>query len=174
MSWAIDLKETGSINDGGSRLPIGKSVHTITAVSRPVNSKDQSGKEQQVLIETTGAGGTYKIYLSPESSSEAASNIAKKTLVGFWQAAGLTESIKPERLKKLIGKTVELEVAETQGKKGTPNEGKTFTNIKKVNPYDGEGEEEEPEEETESEEEAEEQEEEAPKAAGKKAMPWKK
>lgn len=177
MSWAIDLKTTGSINDGGSRLPIGNSIHKIEKISRPVNSQDQSGKEQQVLIETTSEGAGYKIYLNPESGSEQVANIAKKTLVAFWTAAGLTETIKPDRLKKLEGKTVELVVVETTGKKGTKNEGKSFTNIQKVNPASDleESEEEEEEEEgpNEPENQDEEQKEEAPKL-NKKDAPWLK
>lgn len=174
MSWSIDPKETGSINDGGSRLPIGKSTHEITNVSRPVNSQNPSGNEQQVLIETVSGGSSYKIYLNPESPTESVANIAKKTLVGFWQAAGLTEAIKPERLKKLIGKNVELEVAETEGKKGTKNEGKTFTNIRKVNPASEVEEEEEEQEDSENEEQEEQEEAPAEAApAGKKELPWK-
>lgn len=168
--WAIDPKETGSINEGGNRLPLGLSNHTITGVSRPVNKQDPSGKEQQVLIETESGGLPYKIYLNPESSKESVSNIARKTLVAFWQAAGLTEAIKPDRLKKLVGKTVEIEAAETEGKGA--NAGKTFVNIKKVNPA-SEQEEEEPQEDLEGEEQ-EQQEEEAPAPKVKKSMPWKK
>lgn len=176
MSWVIEPKETGSINDGGNRLPLGKSVHKIVGITRPVNKQDPSGKEQQVVIETTSGGLGYKIYLNPESSNESISNIAKKTLVGFWQAAGFTEAIKPERLKKLVDKVVELEVTETEGKKGTKNEGKTFTNIQKVNPA-SEQEEEEQEEEEQGEQEEQQEEEpetEAPTEKPKKAMPWKK
>lgn len=177
MSWQIDPKTTGSINDGGSRLPVGTTTHKIEKITRPVNSQDPAGKEQQVLIETTSEGSGYKIYLNPESASEQVANIAKKTLVAFWSAAGLTESIKPERLKKLEGKTVELVVVETTGKKGTKNEGKTFTNIQKVNPASDVEQEEETEQEEERQEEEETTEEEAetppPAAAAKKTPPWK-
>lgn len=169
MSWVIEPKETGSINDGGNRLPLGKSIHKIVTITRPVNKQDPSGKEQQVVIETTSGGLSYKIYLNPESSNESISNIAKKTLVGFWQAAGLSEAIKPERLKKLVDKVVELEVTETEGKKGTKNEGKTFTNIQKVNPASLD--EEESEQEEEPEEQEEEQQEEEPEVEAAKTAP---
>lgn len=174
MSWAIDPKETGSINDGGNRLPLGESIHTITGVSRPVNKKDPSGREQQVVIETTSSGLAYKVYLNPESATESVANIARKTLVGFWQAAGFSESIKPDRLKKLVGKTVELVVEETEGKGA--NAGKTFTNIKKVNPAEAAEESSEQEEEQEEEPQATDEpeaEEEAPEEKPKgKGKPW--
>lgn len=180
MSWSIDPKETGSINDGGSRLPLGKSIHKIVQVTRPVNSKDPTGKEQQVLFETESKGSSYKIYLSPEAASQGASNIAKKTLVGFWQAAGFTEAIKPERLKKLVGKTFELEVIDKPDKVKKNEDGSPvlYRNIQSVNPASEQEEEEQEEEETEDEEPEKQQEEEpeneAPAEKPKKVMPWKK
>lgn len=177
MSWALDKKNTGSINDGGSKLPLGDTVHEIVKIGEQVNTQNPAGNEKQVVIETTSKGSSYKIYLSVESATESVSNIARKTLFAFWEQGGFgDEACKPERLKKLVGKSYTLTVEETEGKKGTKNEGKKFTNIKKVFAFDDDADEEPEEEEaeTESEEEAEEQEEEAPKAAGKKAMPWKK
>lgn len=166
-NWSIDPKQTGSINDGGSKLPLGKSVHKIVKVTRPINKQDQTGKEQQVLIETTSNGANHRVYLNPESASDVVANIARRTLVAFWEAAGLTTAIKPDRLSQLEGKVVVLDVTETEGKKGTKNEGKKFANIQSVTAYAGDEVEQE-EEEPESEQE------EAPPEEGKKKAPWEK
>lgn len=174
-NWSIDPKTTGSINDGGSKLPIGKTTHTIVAITRPVNKQDLTGKEQQVLIETSSNGATYKIYLNPESSNDQVSNIAKRTLVAFWDAAGQKDAIKPERLKKLEGAVVVLEVEETEGKAGTKNAGKKFTNIRSVTP--GVLDEKETEGETTDEEEnqeEEQQEDASPPTTEKRETPWEK
>jgi TATA-binding protein-associated factor Taf7 len=174
----IDPKKTGSINDGGRRLKVGSHTYKITGATMALVKSDPRGKEQQVVLDVVN-GGDYacKVYLSTDSSNETARDIAVKTLVAFWNAAGLTGNIKPDTLKRLVGKTVVITTRETPGK--GENKDKTYVNISTVEAPDAEEEEEEEEteevEETEEEteeseeEETEEEEEEAPEPAPKKA-----
>jgi TATA-binding protein-associated factor Taf7 len=179
MSFNIDPKKTGSINDGGRRLKVGTARYKITGATMAIVKSDPRGKEQQVVLDLLN-GGDYacKVFLSVSSANETAAEIAKKTLVAFWDAAGLTGAIKPETLKRLVGKTVDVTTRETQGK--GENKDKTYVNISTVEAADDEdaeeAEETEEEETEETEEDSEEEEEaEAPKkteASGKKARPW--
>ena len=185
MSFNIDPKKKGSINDGGRRLKVGSHTYKILGATMALVKSDPRGKEQQVVLDVLN-GGDYacKVFLSVMSPNEVVCDIAQKTLVAFWDSAGLTGAIKPETLKRLIGKTVVITTRETQGK--GENKDKTYVNISTVEAPAGDDEEEETEdaetetEETEdTEEESEEEtEEEAPPAkkpaaaAGAKKRPW--
>lgn len=193
MSFNIDPKKVGSINDGGRRLKVGSHAYKIVGASMALVKSDPRGKEQQVVLDVLN-GGDYacKVFLSVSSPNETVANIAQKTLVAFWDAAGLVGAIKPETLKRLVGKTVVITTRETPGK--GENKDKTYVNIATVEAPDGgeddeeeESEEEEapapkakkaapapePEEEEETEEDEEESEDEAPAPApAAKKRPW--
>lgn len=187
MSFNLDPKKAPTLEDGGRKLKVGSYAYKITSAQMAVVKSDPRGKQKQVVIEATNNGDLYKVYLSTDSPNDTAREIALKTLMSFWVAAGLTGACKPETLKLLAGKTVVIAARETQGK--GENKDKTYVNISNVEPFDGgddkeeetedeveesEESEEETEEETE-EEETEESDPEPPKksaAAAPKKRPW--
>lgn len=184
----INPKKVGSLNEGGRRLKVGTFAYEITnAAMVPVKS-DPRGKEQQILFELcTRDGYSCRLYLSVMSANEVQCEIAQKTLVAIWEAAGLNGNIKPDTLKRLSGKVVVIETKETKGK--GDNKDKTYVNVVTVEAYDpeedggGDRDEDGPdpegddssnsgEEEQEEEEESDPEPEPEPKPTGKAKRPW--
>lgn len=168
MAWAsnIDKAELGKQGGGGTPLLIGKYNYEITAVAEAVDKKDPTGKQKQVIFDFTRNKVTHKVWFSPESDNEMVAKIAGTQLGAIGKAAGLKGVLKPETLKRLVGKTISLDVYENKKKYAT------IGGIDVAQEEDGHEETEE-EAETESTEEAEAEEEvEEPKAKGKKKQPW--
>lgn len=174
----IDPKKTGSINDGGRKLKIGTFAYKITDAKSAIVKSNPTGKEQQVVIDLLhGKDYSCKVFLNVMSPNDVTCDIAQKTLAAFWEAAGLSGTIKPERLGQLKNKFVEITARETL------KDGKTYSNISTVEAVsdneetsddddaEEETEEESEEEETEDTEEEEEEEETPPPASKKKAAP---
>ena len=173
MSFNIDRKKIGSINDGGRRLKVGTHAYRITGASMAVVKSNPTGKEKQVVFDLQDKQDpsyTCKVFLNVMSPNDTAAEIAAKTLVAFADAAGVGGNLKPERLPGFVNKDVVITTRETPGKGDSKD--KSYINISTVEAYEG-GDEDEDEEESEDEEE-EEDETPAPapaKASGKK-RPW--
>jgi hypothetical protein len=182
MSWKIDPKKTGSLNDGSTKLPVGTNVFKIVKAEQVADKSDPRGKRVQVVLHLSREGNTYRVYLSVMAENEVAAEIAAKTLVAFAKAAGYAGQLSPQTLTKLVGKSVEVSVTSTE------KNGKTYVNVSEVNAVGAVAEEEEEADEDEEEEEADEDEEEeeadedeeeetpapAKSKAAKPALPWAK
>lgn len=191
MSFVIDPKKVGSINEGGRKLKVGTHAYKITGASMAIVKSNPTGKEQQIVFDLlNGKDYNCKLFLSVMSPNDVVAEIAAKTLVAIAEAAGIGGVLKPERLKSFIGKSVLITAKETQGKGDKKDQ--TYVNLSTVEAVEDETEEEEEEAEEEeadddSEEEAEESEEEEeeddtppptsakakkPAAAPAKKRPW--
>jgi hypothetical protein len=202
MSFNIDPKKVGSINDGGRKLKVGTFAYKIVGAAMAVVKSNPTGKEQQIVIDLQDIhepSYNCKQFLSVMSPNDVQREIAQKTLVAIAEAAGIGGVLKPERLKSFVGKVIEITARETQGKGDKKDQ--TYVNLATVEAYvagatedtDEEEEDEEEEapapaplkagkkakpapapepEEEEEEEEEEEDEEEAPAPAAKKTRPW--
>jgi hypothetical protein len=181
MSWSIDPKKVGSLNDGSTKLPVGTHTYKIVKAEQVVDKSDPRGKRMQVVIHLSKDGSTYRVYLSVMSENEVAAQIASKTIVAFAAACGYTGPMSPKTLPKLVGGVVDVTVTSTE------KNGKTYVNVSEVRPANGaepEAEEEDEaeeseEEDTEEEDEDDEEEEEAPAPAkpakaAKAVPPWLK
>lgn len=145
MAWKIDTSKTGSLSDGATKLPVGTNAFKIVAATQVPDKSDPRGKALQVVL-TLGLGEkTYKTFLSVESAKEVVAEIAQKTLRDFFVSAGINGQLSAAALPKLVGRSVEITVVETQGK--GENAGKTYTNISSVDPVDAAPEDTEEEEE---------------------------
>lgn len=189
MAFQIDPKKTGDLNSGAfNPLKVGTHTYKITACKLVPDKQDGSGKRKQIEVQLLNGSKKYRVFLSVESENDTVAEIATKTLVSLCAAAGYKGVINAASLVKIVGKSVDIDAAQTT--KGT----KTYTNARAIY-AEGEGtedsdeteddepeeEEEEAEEETEEEsdeaeaedeeDEEEEEEEPAPKAKTR-AKPW--
>lgn len=145
-TWSMKV-EGETVNDGGRKLKVGSFPYEIISAGMVVNKSNPSGKEQQVVLEfRNGASYVCRSYFAVMSDNTQRQNIAEKELRSIVQAAGVTGVMKPELLKKLIGKFVEITAKETS------KDGKTYVNIATVEAYEGDADE---VEETEADEEEE-------------------
>ena len=172
MSFNIDPKKVGSINDGGRKLKVGTFAYKIVGAAMAVVKSNPTGKEQQIVIDLQDIhepSYNCKQFLSVMSPNDTQREIAQKTLVAIAEAAGISGVLKPERLKSFVGKVIEITARETQGKGDKKDQ--TYVNLATVEAYVA-GAAEDAEEEEEEEEEEEDEEEEAPAPAAKKTRPW--
>lgn len=192
--FKINRKKTGSINDGGRNLKIGRNAYDITSAALVTIKSDPTGKGKHIAIGLTLHGDpsyNCNVFLRVLDKNDVTREIAEKTLVAFYDAVGATvENLTAETLKILAGKTVVIEATETQGKGDKKD--KSYINIRAVDAFEDDDSDEEDEDESEDEEsddedeseeseededEAEEEEEEeeeekpAPPAKGKKGAP---
>ena len=150
MSWKIDTKGD-NLNDGARKLKLGTFAYKITGAKSVPDKKDPKGKRQQALFSFQLAEDpSYNCneYLSLMAEDDMVREIAMKTLRSLAAAVGFTGFITPERLPSFVGKYVVIEATEHEGK--GENKGKTFVNIRTIEPYEADGAEPagEPEEET--------------------------
>lgn len=172
-NWSLDLDK---VERGFVSPPIGRARYKITEMKLAVDKKDQSGKSQQVQMGFKGEGGSYSYVFKVMAANADTQRIAKQHLAQVADASGIKGVLKPERFKSFVGKDVELEFSQSEGK--GENKGKFFTNFSGAWPATADEQEEEEsaeEQEPESEEEEQEQEEEAPTPPKPKSdKPWQK
>lgn len=173
-TWSLNKEKTGSIKDSNfAKLPVGKNIFLIKSFGLGKDKQDPSGRRDLVLCTFVKDDKEYQSQFHTDAENETQAKIASQCVIGICDACGV-HKYDAAGLKKCVGKFVTLTVEETEGKKGTKNEGKTYSNIRDVDPAeeDEDGDEQEGEEE-EGEEQEEEAEAEAP-AKTKKATPWGK
>ena len=124
MSWSLDLNE---VDRGFVSPPTGRNKYKITELKMAPDKQDNAGKAQQVVLGIKGSVGSYSYIFKVMAANEVTQRIAKQHLAQLSDAAGISGTLKPERFKSYIGKEVEIEFSQTEGK--GENKGKSFTNF---------------------------------------------